>query len=98
MDTLLRFLAALAVGAAGGALFWSIHAPLPWVLGSMAACAVASVAGLPIQASAATRRPMAAVIGVVLGSSFGPHLLPQARDWIIPLAALPFFLATAALL
>jgi membrane AbrB-like protein len=64
----------------------------------MAACAVASIAGLPIQASSATRRPMAAVIGVVLGSSFGPNLFTQARDWIIPLAALPFFLATAALL
>ncbi len=95
---ILPFLAALAVGAAGGALFHWIGAPLPWVLGSMAACAVASVAGLPIQASSATRRPMAAVIGVVLGSSFGPHLLPQARDWIIPLIALPFFLASAALL
>lgn len=98
MTVILRFLAALAVGAAGGGLFFWIGAPLPWVLGSMAACAVASVVGLPIQASAATRRPMAAVIGVVLGSSFGPHLFAQARDWIIPLVALPFFLATAALL
>lgn len=79
-------------------MFLEIGAPLPWVLGSMAACAIASVIGLPIQASSATRRPMAAVIGVVLGSSFGPHLLPQAREWIIPLVALPFFLATAALL
>lgn len=98
MKTIARFLAALAVGAAGGALFWRIGAPLPWVLGSMAACAVASVAGAPIQASSATRRPMAAVIGVVLGSSFGPHLCTQARDWIVPLAALPFFLASAVLL
>lgn len=95
---ILRFLAALAVGAGGGALFLEIGAPLPWVLGSMAACAIASVAGLPIQASSATRRPMAAVIGVVLGSSFGPHLSAQAGDWIVPLAALPFFLASAALL
>ncbi|MEC3910006.1 AbrB family transcriptional regulator [Sphingobium sp. CR2-8] len=94
----LRFFAALAVGAAGGALFRWIGAPLPWVLGSMAACAMASIMGLPIQASSATRRPMAAVIGVVLGSSFGPHLFVQARDWIIPLIALPFFLASAALL
>ena len=93
-----RFVAALCVGAAGGLLFWWLRAPLPWVLGSMAACAVASIAGAPIAASASTRRPMAAVMGVVLGSSFGPHLLGQARDWIVPLATLPFFLATAALL
>lgn len=95
---ILPFLAALAVGAVGGALFQWIGAPLPWVLGSMVACAIASVANLPIQASSATRRPMAAVIGVVLGSSFGPQLLPQAREWIVPLITLPFFLATAALL
>jgi membrane AbrB-like protein len=95
--SLLRFIAALGVGAGGGALFWAIGAPLPWVLGSMAACAAASIAGLPVAASSATRRPMAAVIGVVLGSSFGPDLLAQAREWIVPLALLPVFLASAAL-
>lgn len=95
---LLRFIAALVVGAAGGGAFYAAGAPLPWVLGSMAACAAASVAGLPIQASSATRRPMAAVIGVVLGSGFHPGLLAQAREWIVPLALLPFFLASAALL
>jgi membrane AbrB-like protein len=96
-DTLLRFIAALAVGAIGGTLFWSVGAPLPWVLGSMAACAAASIAGLPVEASSATRRPMAAVIGVVLGSSFRPDLFAHAREWIVPLALLPFFLASAAL-
>jgi membrane AbrB-like protein len=96
-DTLLRFIAALVLGAIGGTLFWSVGAPLPWVLGSMATCAAASIAGLPVEASSATRRPMAAVIGVVLGSSFRPDLLAHAREWIVPLALLPFFLASAAL-
>jgi len=93
-----RFLGALLVGAMGGALFWWLRAPLPWVLGSMAACALASIAGAPIAASSATRRPMAAVIGVVLGSSFGPHLFDHAHEWIVPLIALPFFLGSSALL
>ncbi len=93
---ILRFLAALGVGAAGGVLFQSIGAPLPWVLGSMAACAAASIAGLPVAASSAARRPMAAVIGVVLGSSFRPDLFEQAREWIVPLILLPLFLASAA--
>ncbi|KQM96827.1 MULTISPECIES: AbrB family transcriptional regulator [unclassified Sphingomonas] len=97
-STTLRFLAALAVGGAGGAAFDAAGAPLPWVLGSMAACAVASVAGAPIRASSATRRPMAAVIGVVLGSSFHPGLWAQAREWIVPLLCLPFFLGSAAIL
>jgi membrane AbrB-like protein len=92
----LRFLAALALGTLGGALFWSIGAPLPWVLGSMTACAAGSIARLPIEASGATRRPMAAVIGVVLGSAFHPGLFAQAMQWIVPIALLPLFLATSA--
>ncbi|MBM6575305.1 AbrB family transcriptional regulator [Microvirga sp. SRT01] len=93
----LRFAAAVAVGAAGGAAFVAIRAPLPWVLGSMAACALASIAGLPVAAGAATRRPMAAVIGVVLGCSFHPGLWQTAREWWLPLAMLPVFLGIAAL-
>jgi membrane AbrB-like protein len=95
---ILRFLAALALGAAGGALFWAVGAPLPWVLGAMTACAAGSIAGLPIAASSATRRPMSAVIGVVLGSAFHPGLMTQAAEWIVPIALLPLFLASAAFL
>lgn len=97
-NIVLRFVAAIAVGAAGGALFAAIGAPLPWVLGSMAACAIASIARLPIAASGATRRPMAAIIGVVLGSSFHPGLIALAREWWLPLVLLPPFLALAGLL
>ncbi len=93
-----RFVAAIVVGAAGGALFAAMAAPLPWVLGSMAACALASIARLPVAAGAATRRPMAAVIGVVLGCSFHPGLLGLAREWWLPLMLLPVFLAISALL
>jgi len=96
--TILRFLAALVVGAAGGMLFAAVGAPLPWVLGSMTACAAASIGGLPVAAGPATRRPMSAVIGVVLGSSFHPGLLSLASEWWAPLLLLPFFLTSAALL
>lgn len=94
----LRFVAAIAIGAAGGAAFAALGAPLPWVLGSMGACALASIAGLPIAAGAATRRPMAAVIGVVLGSSFHPGLFALVADWWLPLLVLPLFLTIAAVL
>lgn len=95
---ILRFLAAVALGGAGGALFLVVGAPLPWILGSMAACAAGSIARLPIAAGPAMRRPMAAVIGVVLGSSFHPGLLSLAREWWVPLAMLPLFLAAGAVL
>lgn len=93
-----RFLAAMAVGAVGGSVFALAGAPLPWVLGSMAACAAASLAGLPVAAGPATRRPMAAVVGVVLGSAFHPGLLAVAQQWWLPLITLPLFLLAAAFL
>lgn len=95
---ILRFFAALAVGGAGGALFSRLGAPLPWVLGSTSACAIGSVAGLPILAGSSTRRPMSAVLGVVFGSSFHPGIVEQARLCLLPLLILPVFLACAAFL
>ncbi|MET0239286.1 MAG: AbrB family transcriptional regulator [Sphingobium sp.] len=98
MDAALRFAAALLAGACGGMLFWWLRTPLPWVLGSMTACAISSVGGLPLRASSSMRKPMAAVIGVMLGSSFHPDLFAQAQAWIVPLALLPIFLVNAALI
>lgn len=94
----LRFALAVAIGAVGGALFLAIDAPLPWVLGSMAGCAIASIVGLPVAASSATRRPMAAVVGVVLGSTFHPGLIALAQQFWLPMLLLPVFLAISALL
>ncbi len=93
-----RFVAALAVGAVGGALFALAGSPLPWVLGSMTACAIASIAGAPVAAASATRRPMSAVIGVVLGCSFHPGLFGLVAQWWLSILLLPLFLASAALL
>jgi membrane AbrB-like protein len=64
----------------------------------MAACAAASIADLPVQASSSTRRPMAAVLGVMLGCSFRPNLFSQLAEWWLPLAMLPLFLLSAAAL
>lgn len=93
-----RFVAALMLGAVGGALFTLVGSPLPWVLGSMTACAIASIAGLPVAAAAATRRPMAAIIGVVLGCSFHPGLFGLIGQSWLSLLLLPLFLAAAAML
>jgi uncharacterized protein len=93
----LRFVTAVTIGAIGGGVFAAIGAPLPWVLGSMAACALAAIARLPVAAGSATRRPMAAVIGVVLGCAFHPGLIEQARGWWLPLLLLPVFLTVAGL-
>ncbi len=87
-QVILRFVAALPVGGCGGAAFHALGAPLPWLLGSMVACAAGAIIGLPIQASAGARRPMAAVIGVVLGSAFHPGLFDHIAAWVVTIALL----------
>ncbi|MBL8584046.1 MAG: hypothetical protein JNL61_17705, partial [Rhizobiaceae bacterium] len=52
---------ALILGAAGGAVFYWAHMPLPWLLGSMVATTVAAFCSVPVRAPHAIRRPMSAV-------------------------------------
>ncbi|BCJ89613.1 ammonia monooxygenase [Terrihabitans soli] len=79
---LIHVLAAAAVGLAGAALFASIHAPLPWMLGSMFATAVVTLAsGFPYRMPRAARTFARPVIGVLAGSTFSPALFASAADW-----------------
>jgi membrane AbrB-like protein len=70
-----RFALALTIGTAGGGSFYFLGIPLPFMLGSMVACAVTSIAGLPVRAPMAVRPPMSAVIGAVIGASVSPAAL-----------------------
>lgn len=88
-------LGALVVATIGGAIFWYLRMPLAWMLGAMTACGVAAVLQLPINASPKIGRPMAAVIGTMLGTSFTPDVVPQLQGWILPLLTLSLFLAVA---
>ena len=89
---------ALALGAAGGALFWRLDLPLPWMLGAMCATTAAAVANVPLRMSVRLRTVMVAVLGVMLGSAFTPDLLDRAGEWVISLSALLPYLLIATLL
>jgi membrane AbrB-like protein len=75
------FTLALLIGAAGGAVFYTLGLPLPWTLGAMAASAGMAIAGrgwlmpLPVREFA---RP---VIGVMAGSAFTPAVAASLADW-----------------
>jgi hypothetical protein len=43
-----RIALALGIGTAGGALFWVLALPLPWMLGALCASTIAAMAKLPI--------------------------------------------------
>ena len=63
---------ALAAGAIGGAIFYSLHIPLPWMLGSMIVVAIGAASGAPFKRSMTLRRVMLIMMGQLLGS-FSAH-------------------------
>ncbi|WP_226341278.1 AbrB family transcriptional regulator [Gemmobacter serpentinus] len=90
-----RIALALALGAAGGAVFFLLHLPLPWMLGALFCTMSASLAGVRLTAPARVRPGVVAVIGVLLGANFKPELLQQAPEWGLSLLGLALFLLLA---
>ena len=82
---------ALGMGGLGGAVFAALNLPLPWMLGALAVTTVASVSGLELRVPELLRRPMIAVLGAMLGTTFTPERLEGALDWLPSLAALPLY-------
>lgn len=88
---LARYLLALLIGAVGSVVFVYAHLPLPWFLGALAACLVASVLQAPILRPQPLTIPMRAVLGVAVGGAFTPALLGKVGGMLGSLAILvPF--------
>lgn len=81
------------VGATGSVLFVWLNLPLPWFLGALTACLIASVADLPVKRPRPIAIPMRAILGVAIGSAFTPALLGRAGQmgWSL-LLLIPFML------
>ncbi len=92
-----KFGLALALGLIGGSLFQALRLPLPWMLGPMSACTLAAVARLPIVAPQAVRQPMSAIIGVLLGATFGPSVFANIGSWSITILGLVAFMICCGL-
>lgn len=91
-----RLLVTLAVGLAGGAVFYGLSLPLPWLLGALSATAVASFAGLDLGVPAAVRGLAIGLLGVMLGGTFGPEVIETARQWAATLIAMAAYLLLMA--
>jgi membrane AbrB-like protein len=87
-----RFAAGLLVGALGGWLFAWAGLPLPWMLGSMTACTLASLVQAPIAAPGAVRPPMTMIVGVMLGAGFTPQIIESVGSWIPTVLSLAGFI------
>ena len=66
----------LLAWAAALAFEWA-HAPLPWLIGPLLACALGGVLGVPVEAAAPTRSAGQWIIGIALGLYFTPAVLGQ---------------------
>jgi membrane AbrB-like protein len=97
METLPRIALALVIGTAGGAVFYVLNLPLPWMLGALFATMAASIANAPILGPARLRPAVVAVIGVLLGSRFSPDIFAGASVWIGTVAILIAYVIAVAL-
>jgi membrane AbrB-like protein len=81
LERFLTLVVGLAIGAAGGAVFYLIHAPLPWTLGAILATAVAAVMNSRFLLKTPTRNFVRPVVGVLAGSTFTPALAGSIASW-----------------
>ena len=81
-----KFLFALALGALGGAVFYMLQLPLPWMLGAMSFVTIAAMSGAPLVSWPRFRNGMVAVLGVLLGSQFNAEIFARIADWYVGLA------------
>ena len=79
---------AIAIGAAGGAVFAWLQLPLAWMLGSMVFVTAASVLGAPVRLPYLLRQSMVVFIGAMLGSQFSPELIGRISQWAITASGL----------
>jgi hypothetical protein len=77
------FLRALAIGVPAGAACAWLGTPLPWLIGSLLACAAARVGGAPIACPVPVRSAGQWAIGTALGLYFTPEVVGRLL-WFAP--------------
>jgi membrane AbrB-like protein len=92
----LRTIAALALGAIGGWIFYELRMPLPWMLGSLSFTMLAALMGARLHGPAALRNGLIALLGIMIGSGFTAAMLLQAGEWAISLAGIVVYIAITA--
>lgn len=79
----------LAVGAAGGGVFYLLYLPLPWILGSLAASVLLSRSKrLQPRLPQSWRNYTMVAIGIILGAGFTPDVVATSSTWLFSLIAM----------
>lgn len=90
-----RMALAVGLGVLGGTVFTLIGTPMPWMLGPLFACLVASLFSVPMESPVAFRAPMTAMIGVMMGAGYSPALVSQIGNWWATILGLIIFMTVA---
>jgi membrane AbrB-like protein len=85
----------LALGIPGGALFYLLHTPLPWMLGAMAATTIAAISGVRVALMPSLRLAFVAILGIMLGSAFTPDVVQGLATWVGSFAWLGLYVVVA---
>lgn len=94
-----RLVVSLTVGAVGGWVFSWFHVPLAWMLGSMIATTlIAMSGGTFLERPIRLRAVMLSVLGVMLGSSFTPHVLEHISEWLMTLSVMTVFVTVVTII
>lgn len=93
--SLLLLLLTLAIGAVGGAVFAWIGTPLPWMLGALVFTMTAAIAGVRLHMRQMFRRIWMVVLGVMLGSSFGPDVVDHLAAWMVSVVGMLLFVTAS---
>ncbi len=84
---------ALAIAALGTGVFTLLGLPLPFLLGPLAACLVAALAGVRMQDTGRLGVSMRSILGVAVGASLTPDLLERLPAMALSVALVPLFVA-----
>ncbi|NNG02874.1 MAG: AbrB family transcriptional regulator [Inquilinus sp.] len=90
-----RLIPALALGTAGGAIFFALELPLPWMLGAMLSTSAAALMGAPIPVPTRLRSVMVVILGIMLGGAFEPSILDNIGRWMTSLAGLSVYIVVS---
>ncbi len=74
-------IATLAVAAFGGAVFFWLHAPLPWTLGALTAAGIAAAVTGQHLLQPQLRIVVRPIVGVLAGSAFTAEILASMVQW-----------------
>jgi membrane AbrB-like protein len=82
--------AGLAIGAAGGAVFWLVGLPAPWLAGSMIAGIVAIFSGVRVGMPDWLKALSFIFLGIQTGTSVSWDTVDRAAQWPLSIAFLGF--------